>query len=332
MSRNKRPREDIFDFNPTKLARKEEDSDSDGLGLPIDPELYEDLEENLKKVLNPLLPTFKKHLGVEVGLLLRAKLLQLDVLPFGGDLNQQSVEIQQLCTALVESWSGKEKKARTPEEKEQLRGKDALDEWEHEVIEIELASGLSYFPLKVLPVVEENDEDEEPDADAIPLKDLSIAHFTKVPYILASPDVGDTEKSVWERLNEECDGLMLLNTTSTNIMLNIWKENLEAVDSCINVGKFNDAFSIIFSTTKVMDSIEHWYNDFDDSKSVADVMKMLQNSWNLALAKSNEELGISGKENFRNDLKDWLDEIAEKVREGTKDIDEGVKFPWKLVI
>jgi hypothetical protein len=303
------------------MPRTTEEEDAEESGSDdenFNPDDYDDAYDSLRLAVNPLLPTLKKHLGNQAAMTLREKLLNLT--PGLKEEMEATVEgVTQLVEALKKSWPDVPKSTWTDEQKASARGKTAIDAWESEVIDLEFNSGKMYFPLKEVVIKDEDDSEE--DKDAIAEEEVTIKHFKELPYILASPDIVDIQKMIWEKVEEDCGGLTMLSTSSTPIMLKCFSESFGVVDSCFENKKLEEAFCTLFPTTEIMKSIPHWYHDFDSKKEITTTMAELNRLWNKVLAQSNAELAIEGPATLRNDLKTWVDELATDVKATTKKLE-----------
>eukprot|EP01127_Copromyxa_protea_P024463 TRINITY_DN9646_c0_g1_i1.p1 TRINITY_DN9646_c0_g1~~TRINITY_DN9646_c0_g1_i1.p1 ORF type:complete len:331 (-),score=65.23 TRINITY_DN9646_c0_g1_i1:24-1016(-) len=328
---SKRARENDDESFPNKYARLMESSDDESSvddGEDMIPEFLA-LKGQLLQKLTPLYPHFKKHLGPKLAVSLKDRLLDNLVPGPLKEMEKSFRQIAKLAEGLVVSWSAPPSQNLTEEEKKNLRGDAALEAWEKEIIEMEIKASKIYYPLELVRVkTSDSDSEEDEEEGSIPLAEISLQHLRNVPYVMASLNVSEFEKGLSSKLDVECDGLIMLNTHSTNIILQNWADAFEEITAHLANGKNSFAFALLFSLTNLMKSLDHWYGDFESPPAISRTMNTLQKLWNNVLSKTNEELGISGRESLREDLKKFLANFAQEVSSYTHDKD--VKFTWKI--
>eukprot|EP01117_Protostelium_nocturnum_P007798 TRINITY_DN2790_c0_g1_i1.p1 TRINITY_DN2790_c0_g1~~TRINITY_DN2790_c0_g1_i1.p1 ORF type:complete len:269 (-),score=103.15 TRINITY_DN2790_c0_g1_i1:104-910(-) len=161
-----------------------------------------------------------------------------------------------------------------------------------------------------------------------PLVRPTLEELRKLDYILVPQKFEDFNDSVYQKLDEAVDGLIILNTTSSHIMHDFFNKELQNfVKMWKSPDKHDEAFSYLFAITVIAKEMDHWYVDYEEVRAINNLMNSFHSRWKEVFTKTDEELGLKG-ENSRNKLMKYLIKFANSVHEANESYDDKPKFQW----
>eukprot|EP01126_Amoeba_proteus_P050188 TRINITY_DN5910_c0_g1_i13.p1 TRINITY_DN5910_c0_g1~~TRINITY_DN5910_c0_g1_i13.p1 ORF type:complete len:339 (+),score=115.26 TRINITY_DN5910_c0_g1_i13:1899-2915(+) len=283
-------------------------------------EAYIQVLQSLKEEIAQFIPELKKHLGREPTAALRQKLL---VSPEYDGPEHTLKEYQQglmIMNALVSSWKDvPPKRELTEAQKNALKGEQALEQYENEIVKLEIQHKKAFFPLAELKLKDDGDQEEE--EGVLPVSEVTLQYCLEVPYIMVKEEVNDHVFLLEEAL-EKCDEDD--SEDEGPVSVSLFRNSLTGASELFSTLSFAEGFIHLLATTEVMQATQ-WLEELEDIGPVGKLMQLLCQTWNLYLAKSLDVLEISGKGDVISNIKTWLNTFAAKVKQTTK-----VRFQWKL--
>eukprot|EP01113_Clastostelium_recurvatum_P017526 TRINITY_DN2059_c0_g1_i1.p1 TRINITY_DN2059_c0_g1~~TRINITY_DN2059_c0_g1_i1.p1 ORF type:complete len:201 (-),score=38.38 TRINITY_DN2059_c0_g1_i1:69-641(-) len=146
---------------------------------------------------------------------------------------------------------------------------------------------------------------------------VKIEQLRKLPYFLMTKQAGEHHDRIYERLDEECDGLFMVSGRHSYIMYNHWEQEMDNVKR-LQSRDPQGSFDNLLGLTMVMVDVDHWYNDVEDTSVVEAIMKKMKTLWAKAL------LLPALKDDERAKLTAWLKKFGKSVKE----MEYGPKFTW----
>jgi len=271
-----------------------------------------EIHKQLIAEIDTMMPTMKRHLGSDAARVLREKLTSLSERP---DIMQQFEDNLGLAKAILSSWTGVVLVSLSEEEKNKLRGKDAIKEWNKEIVEEEIRLKKSHFLLEDLNLEDEDQDEEDVDVTderpKIKHQDLTIEDCRKLSKLYVSEEVTENIKAMEEALDEECGGLEVLNADSTTVIISFWEQCISQADASFEETDWAEGFITLLALTVNMFKVDHWISENQDVDGIVDLMSQLGAIWKKCLEKSFQELGVEGD---KQDLKKWLLKNSSTVR------------------
>jgi hypothetical protein len=288
-----------------------ESDDDDGLQEMFNEQM--EIQKKLVEFIDEKMPAIKRHLGSASAKFLKETLC-------GGSGRDMFVVYEGSCALidkLVESWATVTLPTLTEAQKQQLRGKEAMAEWDREVVEEEIRLKKSLFLLEDI-YLEDSEEDSEEDLAALPpslqrLKpaDVTINRCRGIPKLYVPEDVDENIRAIGDALEETLGGLEVLTTHSAVSTIEFWMDCLERTQSFFQEDNYSEAFIVLLALSNCMFRFDHWFTDNEDLKTVANTMKQLGAAWTKCLTKPFDSLGVVGK---KEDLLSWLTTKSNEMR------------------
>eukprot|EP01126_Amoeba_proteus_P050191 TRINITY_DN5910_c0_g1_i17.p1 TRINITY_DN5910_c0_g1~~TRINITY_DN5910_c0_g1_i17.p1 ORF type:complete len:304 (+),score=113.38 TRINITY_DN5910_c0_g1_i17:2085-2996(+) len=239
-------------------------------------EEYVQVLESLKAEMTQLIPELKKHLGREPTAALRQKLLvsaELDGPEHALKEYQQGLMIM---NALVSSWKDiPPKRELTEAQKNALKGEQALEQYENEIVKLEIQHNKAFFPLTELKLKDDDDQEEE--EGAVPVSEVTLQYCLRVPYIMVKEEVNDHVFLLEEAL-EKCDEDD--SEDEGPVPVSLFRNSLTGASELFSSLSFAEGFVQLLATTEVMQATQ-WIQELEDMEPVGVLMQLLCQTWNL---------------------------------------------------
>lgn len=197
----------------------------------------------------------------------------------------------------VEKVSNKKKKVMKPE-----------DIWNEEIEKKEKETKTRFILLEQINPLEEDSESEEEKSQ----KEVTIERLRSLNHIYIPKStyesLEDFENFLSEKLDPKGTGIIMNNSSSPKLYLEIFDEKQKKIKKFFASKKYQEIFDLLFSITLIFKDQKFWYMDCKTPKKVEEMMNLLYDQWKLVLK---EEIGISTemKENWKKHLLEFHDEV-----------------------
>jgi len=151
----------------------------------------------------------------------------------------------------------------------------------------------------------------------------TMEKLRELPVIFIHPDFFKVQQRVYKTLDKACDGLFMLWTSHSPIMWSVFGKEIKKVNALFAKGDYPGAFCQLLGTVFVMEDIDHWWNDVEETEPVEELMTSVASAFKKLATKTDEELGIQGDQP-REKVIAYLRKWGETVKES----ENGFDFAW----